>query len=141
MNSWTRGRESPVLSNSVNSMSWLGTAVGAEQKDFFAASSRCQDHPFADAEFHLARGKVGTQDDQSANKIFRLVGAFDTGEDVASPFAAQAERELQQLVGSGDFSGSHDSGDTQVDFDEVVNRTVLCNQRFGSQWFGTIAPR
>jgi hypothetical protein len=53
-----------------------------------------QYHPFGYAEFHLARRKVGYQDGQAANELFRIVSGFYSREDVTS-FRSDIQRELQ----------------------------------------------
>src|SRR5712691_2367654 len=75
-------------------------AVGRQQEDFLASNARRADHAFADSETHLARGEVRHHDDQPADELFRSVRALDAGEDVATQLAAEAQRQLDQLVGS-----------------------------------------
>ena len=97
------------------------------------------DHAFADAEFHFPRGEVGDADDESADEIFGLVGFFDAGEDVFRRVAAEAERELEQLLGVGDVFGGDDAGDAEVDLGEVVDR-ALGGERLGGEGVAGVVP-
>ena len=58
---------------------------------------------------------------------------------VRGDVAAEAERELQQLLGLGHVFGRHDAGDAQVDLGEVVDR-ALGGERLGGQGVGGVGP-
>ncbi len=70
-----------------------------------------KDHAFRNAEAHLARGKVGDDDDVFADKVFGFVGALDAGEDLAGLGFAYVCRHLEELVGAFDGFGGEDLGD------------------------------
>ena len=53
--------------------------------------------------------------------------------------AAEAERELEQLLGFGDFFGGDDAGDAEVDLGEVVDR-AFGGERLGGEGVGGVVP-
>ena len=61
-----------------------------------------EDHPFGQAELHLARLQVGDDHDLAADEHRRIgvVGA-QAGEDLAQAAFAEVDHQLQQLVGAG----------------------------------------
>ena len=117
------GQECPSYANLclVYSLPRNRACIRRQQKHFRSTASAGTDHSLAKPELHLTRLKVGDADDQSADKIFRLVGRLDSSEDVASFPAAQRQSQLQQLVGTGHMIRLNDPRDTQVDFYEIID--------------------
>ena len=73
-----------------------------------------QDHPFADAELHLARRQVGDHDGELADQLLGRVGRLDAAEDGARRRLADVERQLEQLGRALDFLAGDDAGDGLV---------------------------
>ena len=116
----------------MHSLAGFCACVGGEQIDFAVAAAGGDDHAFADAELHLPRGEIGRADHQPADEVFRLVHAFDAGEDRAAIVAAEAEREFQQLLRPGHVFGRDYPGDAKIDLGEFVEAD-LCGKRLGQQ--------
>lgn len=76
----------------MNSLSGLGSLVGAEQEDFRPTRSGCRDHSLARAKPHLAGGEVGDHHDQSPYQLFRFVGLLDPCKHVSLFITTKAER-------------------------------------------------
>ena len=115
-----------------NSLAGLCPGIGSEQIDFAATAAGGDDHAIACAELHFPRRKIGHADDQPADELFRLVDALDAGEDRAALFAAEAERELEQLLSTGHVFGLDDPHDAQIDLGEIVEADGF-GQRLGEQ--------
>jgi hypothetical protein len=79
-------------------------------------------HPFADAEFHLARREVGDDDRELADQLLGRIRRLDAAEDSARAGLADVERELEELGRSGDLLAGDDQRDAQVELGEVVDR-------------------
>ena len=109
---------------------WHSAAVWREQEDFLTSAAGRADHAFTDSESHLARGEICHDNDQPADETIRCVGALDAGEDIAVEFAAQAQSQLNQLIGSLDVRGRDDSRDAEVDLRKIVDRTQVGDERF-----------
>src|SRR5690606_6205947 len=72
----------------------LRTCVGVEQGQRATVEAGRQDHPFADAETHLARGEVGDEHDAAAHQLLRLgIAGADAGKDLALAQFASIEQE------------------------------------------------
>ena len=89
-----------------------------------------QHHAFAHAELHLARCQVGNQHGEFALEVFGLVGTGDAAEDIAQPWLAVGvfftgiQCQAQQLGRALNLFAVDDSGNTQVNFAEVVDGDV-----------------
>src|ERR1051325_2154309 len=69
---------------SAHRRSRLRPLVRIEQEQIVPPVAGGQDHPFGQAEAHLARGQVGDEDHVAADQLLRLaVGGADAGEDLA----------------------------------------------------------
>ena len=79
----------------------------------------------------ICRGAGWRPDDQPADELLGLVGRFDAGEDLPLHVAAEAERELEQLLRLRHFFGRDHAGDAQIDLGEVVDRDQVGQQRLG----------
>ena len=88
------------------------------------------DHALAHAETHLARRKIGNDDDLPADKAFRLIGGLDPGKYLPLR-VAEIQRQRQQLVGARHRFRFLDARDTQVDLHEVVDadRVLVAGRR------------
>ena len=87
-----------------------------------AAAAGRQDHPFADAEAHLARREVGNEHDLAADEFpWLAIRCADTGKNLPLPEIASVEQEAQQLVRAVDETAFKYRADAQVELGEVVD--------------------
>ncbi len=103
---------------------------------FCAGSS---DHAFTDTKFHFTRCEVSHTNNQFADKFGRLVGLFDAGEYILRRAAAEAERELDELLCLWDLFRRNHARNSQVDLCEIVDGT-LRRERFFCQWLARVVP-
>ena len=54
----------------MHALAGFGSAVGAEQEDFFAAGTRRTDHTFGDTKTHLSGFEIGDTQYQSPDEVF-----------------------------------------------------------------------
>src|SRR3990172_2757137 len=128
-----------AIRSSMHSLPGDGAGIGGQQEHFFAAGATGGDHAFAEAEFHLPRGEVCDADHQPADEIVRLVRFLDAGEHGARVVAAEAERELQELLGVGNVGGGDDASDAEVDLGKVVDG-AHGRERFGGEGGAVVGP-
>ena len=85
------GKECPSYANLclMHSLPRNRACIRRQQKHFRSTAAAGTDHALAETELHLTWLEISNADDQSADKIFRLVGRLDSGEDVASFPATQ----------------------------------------------------
>ena len=82
----------------------------------------------------ICRGcKIGDHDDEAADELLGLIGGFDSRKNLPLHIAAQAQRQLQQLLRPRHFFGRQHAGDAQIDFGEFVDRNQIGQQRLGLQ--------
>ena len=113
----------------MDALSRACSGIWLEDKNFLAPFASCTDHPFAQAELHLAWLQVGNADDQLSDEVFWFVSRLDSREDVFPDITTQTESQLKELVSTFDMIGFDDTRDTKVDFHKVFNRTLF------REWF------
>ncbi|ANT64581.1 hypothetical protein Ptc2401_00793 [Prosthecochloris sp. CIB 2401] len=93
-----------------------------------------QYHALGEFSADFALGEVGDHHHLLAYQLFWLVGLGDTCQDLAG-LGAEAELELEQLVGLFDLFGCFYGGDAKIDFEEVVEAD-LGGERGYCGWSG-----
>ena len=82
--------------------------------------ARSQQHAMGLQPAHLARRKVGNDNNAPANKLFRSVKLRNSRENLPL-FISKIDFKAKQLVRLRNALGNNNLGDAEVDLDEVVD--------------------
>ena len=104
----------------MHAMARLRAAVGAEQIDFLARRRRRPRPSLRSCRSAFRGARLATQITSRPTRSSARVGALDAGEHGAALFAAEAERQLQQLFALRGLFGRHDARHAEIDFGEIV---------------------